>query len=60
MTADLAAQIADAQKTGFVPGASYRRDDGVIMVEITPGNFVNARVAQSLGVKPSNETADDA
>ena len=30
----------------FTPGAFYERDDGMIMVEVAPGHFVNEVHAQ--------------
>lgn len=37
----------------FVPGTCYRREsDGVLMVEIAPGQFVSQIVASGLGIKP--------
>lgn len=40
----------------FTPGASYRREaDGVLMVEIAPGQFVSEIVALGLGIKPRKE-----
>jgi hypothetical protein len=48
-------QIADAKRSGFRPGENtYDRGDGVIMVEITPGSFVNETTARLLGVKPGD------
>ena len=49
---DQLTQIAEFKKRGFIPGKnSYTRADGTVMVEITPGNFVNEQVAKGLGVK---------
>ena len=48
-------QIQEAKKNGFKPGSFYKRGDGVRMVEITPGNFVNEHVAASLGVRATYE-----
>ena len=49
---DQLTQIAEFKKRGFEPGKnSYTRADGTVMVEITPGNFVNEQVAKGLGVK---------
>lgn len=37
----------------FKPGNSYRREnDGMLMVEIAPGQFVSQIVALGLGIKP--------
>lgn len=37
----------------FTPGAAYEREgDGVLMVEIAPGQFVSEIVASGLGIKP--------
>jgi hypothetical protein len=33
---------------------TYRRDDGVLMVELRPGQFVNERVASLLEDEPDN------
>jgi hypothetical protein len=31
--------------------STYQRDDGVVMVELRPGQFVNEAVAERLGIK---------
>jgi len=41
----------------FRPGASYDRE-GVTMVEIAPGQFVNEVVALSHGIYPRKDKAD--
>jgi hypothetical protein len=47
----VAKEITRAKRRGFKPGDSYRRDDDALMVEITPGNFVNEATARRFGVK---------
>ena len=32
-------------------GRMYRRDDGALMVEVRPGQFINEEVAANLGLK---------
>jgi hypothetical protein len=50
-------QIEQAQQKGFKPGQCYWR--GVtLMVEITPGNFVNEAAARQLGVKPARDDVE--
>lgn len=50
----------------FVPGANcYRRDDGILMVEVKPGLHVNVARAREQGVAPlshgfENEEGDHA
>ena len=37
----------------FVPGAFYKRDDGMLMIEVTPGQYVNEIHARfHYGVSP--------
>lgn len=52
-------QIEEAQQRGFKPGNSYWRD-ATLMVEITPGNYVNEAVARGYGVKPLREDVENA
>lgn len=46
-------QIEEAQSRGFKAGESYWRG-ATLMVEITPGNFVNEAVVRELGVTPKS------
>jgi len=39
-------------KGGQSKQKSYRRDDGVLMIEVRPGQFVNERVASLLNGEP--------
>jgi hypothetical protein len=50
-------QIEQARAKGFKPGQSYWRG-ATLMVEITPGNYVNEAVARSHGVKPAREDVE--
>ncbi|MDP1866972.1 MAG: hypothetical protein Q8L13_11615 [Bradyrhizobium sp.] len=49
--------IAAAKRRGFEPGASYWRDE-TLMVEITPGNFVNEEAAIRFGVTAKGRLGD--
>lgn len=42
-------QIEEARRRGFKPGNSYWRN-ATLMVEVTPGNYVNEAKARELGV----------
>lgn len=42
-------QVTAAKRKGFKPGDNYWRDE-TLMVEITPGNFVNEDAALRFGV----------
>lgn len=48
-------QIEQAQAHGFKPGACYWRDNTTLMVEITPGNYVNEAAALKLGAQPRED-----
>jgi hypothetical protein len=47
-------QIASAKRRGFKTGDCYWRG-ATLMVEITPGNFVNEAKAKEFGVKPRDD-----
>ena len=38
-------------KDATTVGRTYQRDDGALMVEVRPGQFVNEDVAANLGLK---------
>jgi hypothetical protein len=52
-------QIEEAQARGFKPGNSYWRG-ATLMVEITPGNFVNEAIARSYNIKPARDDVENA
>jgi hypothetical protein len=47
-------QIEEAQAKGFKPGQCYWRG-ATLMVEITPGNFVNEAKAREYGIEPRGD-----
>lgn len=52
-------QIEEFQRKGFKPGQQCYWRDATLMVEITPGNFVNEAVARGYGVKPAREDVEN-
>jgi len=56
MTSDelIRKQITAARRKGFRPGDCYWRG-ATLMVEITPGNFVNEATAKTFGIKPRED-----
>jgi hypothetical protein len=46
-----------AETSGCPALSSYTREDGVVMIEVAPGQFVNERVAKALP-PPKAETEE--